>query len=273
MFSLKQKQKIRIVALLTCRNESLYMKRCLQHLYKQGIETCLIDNESTDNTVEIAKKFKNKGVFRIVTHPYPGYYDWESILKLKEKLVKEIDADWFMHYDADEIREAPFPFMNLKEGIYEVDKKGFNAINFDEFVFIPSSFDENYEKKDYVEEMKNYYFFEPYKNRRINAWKNLTPKIDLVNSGGHQVRFDGINIYPENFILRHYIVLSREHAIRKYCKERIYSKEEVKRGWHGTRATFTPEKLTFPDKSLLKKINKNSWDKTDPWKKHTFLGD
>ena len=51
------------------------------------------------------------------------------------------------------------------------------------------------------------------------------------------------------------------------------SKEEVKRGWHGTRATFTPEKLTFPDKSLLKKINKNSWDKTDPWKKHTFLGD
>ena len=51
------------------------------------------------------------------------------------------------------------------------------------------------------------------------------------------------------------------------------SKEEVKRGWHGTRATFTPEKLTFPDKSLLKKINKNSWDKPDPWKKHTFLGD
>ncbi len=273
MFLFKRKPKIRIVALLTCRNESLYIRRCLQHPYEQGIETCLIDNKSTDNTVEIAKKFKNKGVFRIVTHPYPGYYDWESILKLKEKLVKEIDADWFMHYDTDEIREAPAPYKTLKEGIIDADRKGYNAINFDEFVFLPTRFIDDFEHTDYVKKMQYYYFFEPSSTRRINAFKKSNTKIEIASSGGHNVKFDGLNIFPVNFILRHYIALSREHAIRKYCKERIYSKEEVKRGWHGTRATFTPEKLTFPDKSLLKKINKNSWDKTDPWKKHTFLGD
>ena len=148
MFFSKKKNKFRVVALLTCRNESLYLERSLQHLYEQGIETCFIDNESTDNSLEIAKRFKRKGVFMIEKQPFPGYFDLVEQLKIKERLISEIDSDWFIHHDVDEIREAPSPFINLKEGIFEADKRGFNAINFDEFVFIPSSFDENYERKD-----------------------------------------------------------------------------------------------------------------------------
>lgn len=273
MFSINKKPKLRIVALLTCRNEELYIKRCLTHLHKQGIETCLIDNESTDNTVKIAKKFLRKGLFRIVTQPYPGYFDLVAQLKLKEELIKEIDADWFIHHDADEIREAPAPYKSLRKGIEEADKQCYNAINFDEFVFLPTTFEENFENMDYVKKMKYYYFFEPGPMRRINAWKNLNIEIDLINSGGHKVNFDGIKIFPENFILRHYIVLSKDHAISKYYSSRVFSmKEHKERGWHGSRMTFTPDKLNFPKKDTLKKYNKKElWDTSDIWLKHTFM--
>ena len=48
---------MKVVALLAVRNEEYYMEKCLTYLYEQGIETCLIDNESTDRTLEIAQDF------------------------------------------------------------------------------------------------------------------------------------------------------------------------------------------------------------------------
>jgi len=268
----KRKKKLRIVALLTCRNESLYLARCLQHLYEQGIETCVIDNESEDNTVDIARSFLNKGVFRIETQPYLGYFSMAVLLELKQKLADEIDADWFIHHDADEIREAPAPFKTLYDGIFAADQEGYNAINFDEFVFLPTTNEDAFEGTDYVKKMNYYYFFEPYPNRQIKAWKKIGVKVDLVSSGGHILNFEGRKIFPRNFILRHYICLSKEHVIWKYYSSRVFSKQEVEeRGWHGKRATFTPDKLNFPNKELLKIVGDGVWDKSDPWKEHTFM--
>ncbi len=136
---------MRIVALLTARNEELYLVRCLEHLFSQGIETCFIDNDSTDTSREIAERFLKRGVFRLERQPYLGYYDHVGLLSLKEKLAGDIDADWFIHCDADEIMEAPSPFASLRAGIESVDAAGFEAINFDEFVFVPTANTENYE--------------------------------------------------------------------------------------------------------------------------------
>ncbi len=268
------RSKIRIVALLTVRNEALYLDRCLRHLHQQGIEICVIDNESTDDSRKIAEQFIGRGVIRIETQPFEGYFDLVGQLSLKEKLCREIDADWFLHHDADEIREAPAPFKTLYEGILKADQEGYNAINFDEFVFLPTADDESFEGTDYVETMRYYYFFEPTQARQVKAWKNTGQPMDLVASGGHSANFEGRKLYPENFILRHYIVLSRAHAIAKYGRERIYSKAEVEqRGWHGARANFNPLQIQFPGFGQLKMISKDIvWDKSEPWKTHTFFG-
>ncbi|MCT7967819.1 glycosyltransferase family 2 protein [Laspinema sp. D1] len=101
---------MRVVALLTVRNEERYLGRCLEHLYSQGIEICLIDNGSTDKTLDIAQSFLGRGVFRIEHFPFKGCFELEKILLNEEKLAVEIDADWFIHHDADEIREAPSPY-------------------------------------------------------------------------------------------------------------------------------------------------------------------
>ena len=108
--------------------------------------------------------------------------------------------------------------------------------------------------------------------RRVNMWKKTSEKIDLVSSAGHFINFRGINIFPHNFVLRHYIILSAQYAEQKYGK-RVFSKYEVtKKGWHGDRCNFTMDQLKLPEINRLKEITESGWDKTDPWPKHEFLG-
>ncbi len=257
---------------MTVRNEELYLSRAIEHLYGQGIDTCLIDNESTDSTLKIAKDYLNRGIFRIESIPYNGFFELAKILACEEQLTKEIEADWFIHHDADEIRQACAPYKTLYEGINAVDGLGYNAINFDEFVFLPTSDDESFEGTDYVEKMRYYYFFEPAPLRHIKAWKNSAQLLDFVASGGHMANFADRKIYPVNFILRHYIALSRAQVINKYGK-RKYSPEEIEqRGWHRARARFNPLQLQLPGRHRLKFLSDDSnLDKSEPWTSHALF--
>ena len=262
----------KVVALLGIRNEALYLEKCLEHLYQQGISTCIIDNNLTDNSLDIAKSFTNRGVIQIESLQFDGCFDLFKMLKYKEKLASEIKANWFIHHDADEIREASAKFANLYQAILEVDKSGYNAINFDEFVFISLNDNERNEGKDFVKTMKYYYFFEPYPLRRINAWKKNSSPINLADSGGHSVNFLERKIFPENFILRHYIGLSLSYIESKYS-QRVHNEEnEVKRGWHGWRARFSEYDLNLPSIQNLKFYSEdNKWNKTDIKIEHQFI--
>jgi glycosyltransferase involved in cell wall biosynthesis len=115
---------MRIVALMAVRNEELYLERCLRHLIVQGVEVCLIDNGSTDNTRDIAQAFFGNGVSQIEDHPYPGYLDLVRILQAKERLASTIGADWFIHHDADEIREPSDSSSTLHRAVCDADAAG-----------------------------------------------------------------------------------------------------------------------------------------------------
>lgn len=264
-------KSFRVVAILAVRNEQHYMRRCLQHLHEQGVAACIIDNDSTDATREIIADFENCAtVIRYIHHPYPGYYDWENLLCLKQQVANETQADWFMHLDADEIPESPFPGKTLAQAIRLVDRKGYNAINFNEFVFVPASDDEHWEDLDYVEGMKHYYYFSPRPQRLVRAWKNQPHPIDIAESGGHEVQFDGRRIYPQSFALRHYIALSRAYLITKYTL-RDYAQNELDRGWHHNRIGITPELVHLPRPEELKTYrNDRMWDTSSPWTEHFF---
>ncbi len=262
-------QRFRVVALLPIRDNEFYLERCITHLVSQGIEICIIDNDSSDRCPEISASYLGRGVVGIKKYPHPGYYDWRGILRYEEKLSYEIDADWFMHHDVDEIREAPRQYANLKEAIYDVDRKGFNAINFNEFVFVPTDERKSFEHRDYVKEMKYYYFFQPRPYHRTNTWKKTNP-VDLADSGGHTISFEGRKVFDQNFILRHYLALSKNHLISKYTG-RVHSPEELKLGWHKKRAAFDPESFKFPDKKNLHEYKEDgAWDISSPRTSHFF---
>jgi hypothetical protein len=75
--------------------------------------------------------------------------------------------------------------------------------------------------------------------------------VDLAWSGGHLVRFPGLRLFPEAFVMRHYLFLSVAHAVKKYAR-RPYDPAEVEMGWHSWRARLTPDRIALPPASDLR---------------------
>jgi len=262
-----------IVALLAVRNEAPYMERCLRHLAEQGVQVYVIDNESTDNTVEIARSWEGRGVIGIERYPYPGYFDWQGLLARKAELACSLNADWFIHHDADEIRLCRHPGETLAHAIQRLDNEGYNAIDFEEFVFLPIFGEELVCGDDYVEQLRLAYHFAPETEHRVNAWKKGEHSPDLAWSGGHRVKFPGLRLAPEKFILCHYPFLSLRHLGEKYNHARSYSEYEVNSlGWHGRRANFSLAESWLPEPDQLVDPAQEGWDTSRPWRQHPFLG-
>ena len=136
MGSPKLRNDFRVVALLSAYNEEDIIGPVLAHLVENGIEVYFLDNHSTDGTVQEAERWLGRGVIRIESFPseaapgVEGAFDWAAILRRKEELANELPADWFIHHDADEIRESPWPGVSMRDAIRWVDRLGYNCVDF-----------------------------------------------------------------------------------------------------------------------------------------------
>jgi len=250
---------MRVVALIASYNERRFIGPCLEHLHEQGVESYLIDDESTDETVEIAEGFLGRGLIGIEEVAREGFYDWRGLLRRKEELAAEFaaqrEADWLIHLDPDEVRLAPDGMGTLVEALRTVDRAGYNVVNFLECTFVPSREEPDHDHAEFQRTLRTYYAFCPSFPHRLNAWKAAdAPDPGLVAKGGHSVAFRGLHMYPESFPMKHYLFLSVPHAVEKYV-ERAYSPREVERGWHGWRATLRAEDIRLPSRSELRVAN------------------
>jgi glycosyltransferase involved in cell wall biosynthesis len=236
----------RVVAIMTAYNEEDIIVPTISELISQGVEVYLIDNWSSDATRARAETLLGKGLIGIERFPIDSpskFYDWELLLGRVETLAEEIRADWFIHHDADEVRESPWPLLKLKDAIYRVDCAGFNAIDHTVVVFSPvdNGFVPETSFKDYFSVFE--FGRGPAHSRQIKAWKNLGRRIVLTTSGGHDAMFESRRIYPFNFLLRHYPVRSQNHGEKKIFRERIprFNPAERLRGWHRHYDSVSPE--------------------------------
>lgn len=256
------------VAILCVRNEAKHIRRAISDFVSQGIDVVIIDNGSTDHTLQICSEFLGNGLLSIEHMPWKGEFDLSAQLEIKNTIVRNLNHDWVIHADADEWMHSSVEGESLLDGITRLSKRGFNVINFEEFVFLPTQ-DEKYNLDNYQKVFLNYYYFSPQKQRLMRAWNRLL-SCSNIESGGHKLSGTGINLSPESFILRHYIVLSHEHAVKKYGS-RAFSDADLKKGWHGNRLQLNTERLTLPEPSCLKKLscwNNVNFDRSDPKKKH-----
>ena len=242
---------MRVLAILATYNEERFIGGCLEHLFSQGVEAYLIDNQSTDDTVAIAARYLGAGLRGIEQFPRDGVYRWRRILRRKAALASELPADWFLHLDADEVPLAPRSGQTLAEGLAEADSKGYNVVEFSEFTFVPTREVPDHDHPDFRRTMRWYYPFAPTELHLVRAWKRQAETVDLATTGGHVVRFPGWHLYPKRFRLRHYIFLSREQAVRKYVGK-VYDPEELRDGWHGWRATLVADAVRLPSKCQLR---------------------
>ncbi|HEU4930544.1 MAG TPA: glycosyltransferase, partial [Pyrinomonadaceae bacterium] len=213
----------RVVALMSAYNEEDIIAPCLDYLIKQGLEVYLIDNWSTDSTVEFASQFLGKGLIAIEKFPHegpPSHYLWKDILSRLGQITEEIKADWFLFQDVDEIETSPWPGFSLRDAILKVDRKGFNCIDFSMATFYPV--DNNFAVgADFQAYFKYFEFTDrPGQSIRTRAWKNLGRRVSLAESGGHEIRFNGRRAYPFRFLLKHYPVRSQAHGEKKIFRER-----------------------------------------------------
>jgi hypothetical protein len=262
---------MRALAIIATYNEERFIGGCLEHLFANGVEAYLCDNQSTDRTVEIAKRYLGAGLRGIEQLPRDGVYRWRRILQRKEEIAYELSADWYLHLDPDEVPLPPRSGQTLAEALAEVDAAGYNAVDFSEFAFVPTHESPDHDHADYRRTMRWYYPFAPSPQHRVIAWKRQAEPVDLANSGGHLVGFSGRRIAPQRFRLLHYLFLSREHAISKYV-HKVYDPKEVDDGWHGWRATLTADAVRLPPQNELRTaLTDDDLDPSSPRTTHWLL--
>lgn len=240
---------MRILAILAAYNERIFIQPVIRHLAAQGVETYLIDNDSTDGTLDLARQLEGNGLAGWERLPREGVFEWSRILRQKMAVADRIPSDWYLHSDCDEFRLPPTGFGTMAEALDSVDRDGFNAVNFEEFTFIPVREAPHHEHADFLSTMRWYYCFEPFPLHRLNAWKRPSAPIDLLRVGGHQVDFPDQRIAPIRFRMRHYVMLSLAQAHRKY--DLHYSAEDAKRGWFGWRNNSRRRPLLLPPARAL----------------------
>jgi glycosyltransferase involved in cell wall biosynthesis len=227
-----------VVALIATRNEADIIGHVVRDLTRQGIGVYILDDGSTDATLDVVAHYQSKGVIGI-EHLAETIYEGPSsrfelarIVERKAKLASELDAEWFINHDADEFREAPFADVSFESAIRRVDALGFNAIDFELLNFWPVH--DNFRPEDDVRQAFKFYApAAPYDRVQVRCWKKGRDVVDLASSAGHDVRFAGRRVFPIRFILRHYPIRGQAHGERK-TRDRLarFADAERARGWH-----------------------------------------
>jgi hypothetical protein len=226
------------VALIAAYNEADVIEPVVRDLIANGLSVYFIDDGSTDATVRLVEPFVGHGVLAIERvnggpeQDASRQFAWERLLRRKAQLASELDADWFLHHDADEFRESPWTGVPLIDGIRRVDALGYNAIDFANLDFWPTHEDFT-PGSDPREAFPWYSEAATYDRVQVRCWRK-TSKVDLASSGGHDARFENRNVFPIRFISRHYPIRGQAHGERKIFAERRprFSPSERARNWH-----------------------------------------
>lgn len=240
----------KVLAIIPVYNEADILPGVLRHLHSQGVDTCVIDNWSTDGLSPEDVVGTNgqwiSWIERFPDHPV-HIYQWERILRRVEEVALEYSGqyDWMMLHDADEIRRGPVEwnpvneYWILNEAIQLADGKGYNVIDFKVYTFPPV--DNGWVPGSDPEAYFTHYLPDSgsgYCTSQEKCWKS-TPgqKVNLTMNGGHKVLFERVSdrrVCPHKFILKHYQVRSQAHGERKVFEERQKRWHLGERGkqWH-----------------------------------------
>jgi len=257
-----------IVAVLCVRNELGYLANCLSHLSRNGIKYAVIDHGSTDGSLDLlAQPRFAKDLVGRWNLPYNGLFELARQIDKKEQCISELKPDWAIHQDADEVLHSRVEGESLCDAIARVDKSGANAINFDEFVFLPV--DQPYRPDcDGWQPLRWYYYYHPPKHKLIRARKEGCG-LTMERGTGHTLYGD-LHLAGEEFALRHYLFRDQQHAYSKYANRR-FSAAEMKQAWHLDRHAQWRKRFKFPDPSLLQvaeHASKQALDRTYPKVEH-----
>jgi SAM-dependent methyltransferase len=228
---------VRVAALMHVFNECDILPEVVAHLNEQGVEVHIFDNWSNDGSLELAQELHSRGSCRNVCR-FPeapvAQYELARQLDYSARYAAALDVDWVIHYDADEIRSAPWQGVSLAGALAHVGNLGYNAVEFTvvDFRFLRGR---QHSSPPYQQSLNHFEFGRrPGHFAQIKAWRNTGEPVDLVSSGGHDVRFPARRVFPLKFFTKHYPLRTATQAAKKVFHDRLprFSKEQAERGWH-----------------------------------------
>ena len=253
--------RLKILAMIHTYNEEDIIQTTLEYLMTQGIDVYVLDNWSTDTTFRKVQEVQKKYPDRITLKKFPDNkpegndYNWTSQLHETERLSKILGYDWYIHYDADEIRMSPFPDTTLADFINFVDTLGYNAIDTTVLNFRMTDKQDNiFGKNTYFELGRRPTFF-----MQTKTWKKCQD-IDLATTGGHLAQFENQKVYPIKILNKHYPLRNIEQAEKKVFQDRLprFEKEKKEKGWHGHYDKIAETKDFIYKKENLHKFDDNA---------------
>jgi glycosyltransferase involved in cell wall biosynthesis len=238
-----EQQRLTICVVIAARNEKPYLQLILPLLAEQAIDVAIIDHESTDGSHDLYKQLQYKPVIAVEHLPYTGEFSLSDQLLAKQQLAESLPHTWLVHHDADELMHHCNGTANLRKCIEEAEAEGANAINFEEFVFLPDP-GPMPAHINYLCDHKRYYFFVPAENRLNRAFRRELIGCNLAGAG-HVLQCDFLKLSTTTHVLRHYIALSEAHIKQKYAS-RKFSASDLERGWHSNRVAIPLDSLSIP---------------------------
>ena len=228
-----------VLAIVTAFNECDIVEQLLDRLLDDGIRVHVIDNWSTDGTDELVAKHAERDAPRVTMERFPAEgpsatFELGAMLRRVEEVAARSSADWIVHHDVDEVRESPWEGVSLRDGLWAVDRFGFNAVDHTIVNFRPV--DDSFAPGDRLEDAFGWFEFgdDAGSFRQLKAWRRQPEPVAMAYSGGHDVVFPGRRVFPYKFLLRHYPIRSQAHGERKVLRERRdrFDPVEHERGWH-----------------------------------------
>jgi hypothetical protein len=259
------------LAIIATYNDLDIFPQVLLGLLRDGIHVHVIDNWSSDGTYEAIEKIALDwpGVVNIERFPSSGpvpHFELRAILKRKEEIAAQYPGRWIINQDSDEVRCSPWPAVSLHEGLGRVSAEGFSAIDFACICFRPV--DDSFRAG--MDPETHFRFFERVAPSILNikAWRQPMTRVDVAESGGHDVIFPGRSLYPSKFVLKHYPIRNLEQGRRKVFTERLgrYHPGECAVGWHIQYGRFQPTDLLLWNPEDLLEWGRDPAIKHDaPW--------
>jgi glycosyltransferase involved in cell wall biosynthesis len=224
------------IAIIAAYNEAAVIGAQLDHAAEQGLGVYLIDNNSTDGTLEVARSHRGGSLVGFESYPELPSRHFESarLLDRKAEIAATLPSRWAVHVDADEYLEALDPGRTLADALTDAERAGCSAVRFRYVEFRPRAslcFPAQGDPRRLIPE---YTLAGHPAHRWLTRAFRAGIEVDLASTGGHQAHFPGRRTYPWRQILRHYPVRDAAHATLKISRERRerYLDDERERGWH-----------------------------------------
>lgn len=213
----------KLIMTLLVKNEADILEYNILFHKKMGVDTFIVtDNDSTDNTPNILRKYKEKGwISEIINEKANDHNQKKWVDRMIRYAKKKYNADWVINGDADEFWFAPSG--NLKK---EICNLKYNIISVPLINVCP---DENKNIKDWntvvVNPLSrnelNQENLSPYSiyNKQINKEMHRLNGYIKIHDGNHYVE-----MFPEkrtnktNIIIYHYPIRGYAHFLSKVKK-------------------------------------------------------